>query len=142
MSEPKWTPIPGCDGYAASGDGSIWSTGTNWRGYGARRLTPILDEHGYLRVRMHVGGRRVKRAVHQLVALAHIGPRPSKAHEIRHLDGAKTNNASENLAWGTRKDNADDRARHDRTRNGFIAGTVDREAHRRACQESWRARHG
>lgn len=92
---------------------------TNWRGYGYRELTPVLNEDGYPSVRRSMdGGSRKHVAIHVLMAPIYCGPRPSPQHEVRHLDGDKTNCLAVNLAWGTRKENADDREKHGRTSRG------------------------
>ena len=57
--------------------------------------------------------------VHSLVAKKYLPPRPSEHHQIRHLDGNKTNNSVENLSWGTAKENADDRKAHGMTSCGI-----------------------
>jgi hypothetical protein len=116
--EPKWTAIPGYPGYGASKDGSIWSLDSNWRGMGARRLAPSDKGDGYPIVRVYCNGKRVGVAVHKLVCLAFHGPRPSESHEVRHLDGSRSNSCPENLAWGTRKENAQDRTLHGNTVRG------------------------
>lgn len=105
-------------GYIVTRDGRVFSVGHNWRGYGERemRLTPNAD--GYPSVRLTIGGKRTRLAVHRLVAREYLPPRPSPAHEVRHLDGDRTNNRVTNLAWGTRKENAADRERHGRTYRG------------------------
>lgn len=111
------TAIPGYPGYAVDLNGDIWSY-SSWRGCSARPLKTFLDDDGYPRVRLMHGGERVKRAVHVLVAETLIGPRPSPAHEVRHLNGCRIDYHPSNLAWGTRKENADDRERHGRTSRG------------------------
>ena len=114
----KHTPIPGWPGYVATRDGRIFSE-SNWRGYGLRELRQDVDRHGYPSVRLTpMFGRRKRLKVHALVATAFLGARPSPAHEVRHLDGNPLNNAAENLAWGTRAENAADRERHGRTSRG------------------------
>lgn len=110
-------PIPNCGGYEADIYGAVWSTATNWRGYGARLLQTDLDEDGYPTVRLYRDGRRVRQHVHVLVARAfHGNPLPNQ--QVRHLDGTCTNNTPSNLCWGTAKENAEDRARHGRTATG------------------------
>lgn len=104
-------------GYEVTRDGRIVST-TNWRGMGTRELAQQPNADGYPSVRVTLAGKRVRYAVHSLVALAHLPPRPSPAHEVRHLDGNKLNPHADNLAWGTRKENADDRELHGRTSRG------------------------
>lgn len=118
MSEQKHTPIPGFPGYEIDVYGNVFSVAHNWRGYGVRRLVQNLNSNGYPSVRLTVQGRRTHYSVHKLMGITFLSPRPSSRHETRHLDGDKTNNAITNLAWGTRKDNADDRERHGRTSRG------------------------
>ena len=113
MSDTKHTP-----GYRVTADGRVFSTAHNWRGYGEREMQQAPNGCGYLSVRLTINGKRVRLAVHRLVAQTFLPPRPSKRHEVRHLDGNKLNNDSKNLAWGTSKENADDRERHGRTSRG------------------------
>lgn len=65
--------------------------------------------HGYPTV--EVDGRRL--SVHILICETFYGPRPSTSrHEVRHLNGIRTDNRLENLRWGTVSENALDRVRH------------------------------
>lgn len=105
-------------GYEVTRDGRVFSVASNWRGYGRRELRQDLNDDGYPSVRLTIDGRRIRYAVHVLVANAHLPPRPSNRHEVRHLDGDKMNPHADNLAWGTQKDNAADRERHGRTSRG------------------------
>jgi hypothetical protein len=104
-------------GYTITRDGRVIS-GSNWRGLGRRELAQDLNDDGYPSVRVTLAGKRVRYAVHSLVASAFLPPRPSPRHEVRHLDGDKLNPHADNLAWGTQKENADDRERHGRTSRG------------------------
>lgn len=110
--------IPWYPDYAVTREGKVYSR-RNWRGYGERELRPIRDEDGYYIVRITHGGKRWKVRVHRLVAAMFLPPRPTPTHELRHLDGDNTNNLVANLAWGTRKENADDREAHGRTSRGL-----------------------
>lgn len=74
--------------------------------------------HGYLSVHLWQDGKRIKKLVHRIVAETFIGPAPSKKHEVRHLDGNNQNNIPTNLAWGSKKDNAEDKIRHGRQPRG------------------------
>lgn len=106
MSKEQWRPIPGFEPYQASSRGRI-------RGIkGGRILTPVLTQYGYHQVSLCVGGKKLTRFVHRLVAYAFVGGAPSDAHDVLHWDGDKTNNAIENLRWGTPKDNNEDQIRH------------------------------
>lgn len=65
--------------------------------------------YGYL----VVGCDRRQYFVHFLVLEAFGGPKPSDLHQCRHLDGNRQRNFYPgNLAWGTSKENADDRSIH------------------------------
>jgi hypothetical protein len=113
MNESKHTP-----GYEITPDGKVFSVFTNWRGYGRREMQHTLNSDNYPSVRILINGKRKRLAVYILVAWQYLPPRPSQQHEIRHLDGNKLNSCANNLAWGTRKDNADDRERHGHTSRG------------------------
>lgn len=108
--------------YKVLPDGTVWSLGSNWRGYGPRQLTAHPNSGGYLRVRMGSGELRKSAMVHKLVAEAFIGPKPSPVHQVRHLNGNKTDNRASNLAWGTAAENAADRDGHGTTARGLSHG--------------------
>lgn len=55
---------------------------------------------------------------------AFLAPRPSLAHQLRHLNGNKLDNRAVNLAWGTAQENIDDRERHGTTARGERVGTA------------------
>jgi hypothetical protein len=113
-----WGVSINLEGYEVSRDGHVFSVAHNWRGYGRRELETSPNVYGYPCVRLTVNGRRKRIAVHRLVAMHYLPPRPSPTHEIRHLDGDRNNSHADNLAWGTAKENADDRERHGRTSRG------------------------
>lgn len=112
LSELK--PIPGFDGYFISQQCEV---------YCIRKLSTYVDRNGYTRLSLSVRGRKVRRAIHQLMALVFLSPPDCDQMEVRHLDGNPRNNSRENLAWGTRADNAADMAEH---------GTVKGEKNSRA----------
>lgn len=99
-------PIPGFPGYIARQNGKIaCRQGLFWRnvpqnyigeGYAACTLTDA-------------NGKQVVRPVHRLVLLAWLGAPPPGRTQARHLDGIRTNNRPENLAWGSASENASDR---------------------------------
>jgi hypothetical protein len=102
--------VIGLTGYYADENGEIYSD----RSGSLRRLSARLHK-GYLHVQVRLGSGRktqVKRPVHQIVLAAFTGPRPSMAHEGRHLDGNQMNNLPGNLDWGTRADNVGDAIKH------------------------------
>lgn len=103
MPDEVWKAIPGHRGYQASSLGRVRSvprTLRDGRTAGGVVLTPTPDRDGYLRVQL---GRR-KVGVHVAVQLAFAGP-----PEVRHLDGDHENNRPENLAWGSRVENEQDK---------------------------------
>jgi hypothetical protein len=101
---------------------------TRWRGRRLRyRKAFLFERHDKWRrspkVRNHIRVRlAIKRDksvhVHKLVAQAWLPPQPSPKHVIRHLNGDQFDNRACNLAWGTHKDNADDRRLHGRSFSG------------------------
>lgn len=120
-TDAELRPIPGHGGYLAGSDGHIYSN-KGWRGIALRRMSEGLNQDSYATVQLSrgegCGGRTRTTVVHKLVAAAFLPPKPKGAHDLRHLDGNHRNNAPVNLAWGTQKDNANDRARHGRTARG------------------------
>lgn len=119
MSRLKGQAIPGWDGYRVTRGGRVYST----RRGGCRELAPEwshrLDgprgQRAHLRVGLYDGsGTRQWVFVHVLVALTHIGPRPTAAHQVCHRNGRRTDNRASNLYYGTASDNARDRERHAR----------------------------
>jgi hypothetical protein len=124
----KHTPdLSNISGYEITEDGHVYSNESNWRGYGRREMRQALNSHGYPSVVIYINGIRKHIVVHRLVAAKYLPPRPSIHHEVRHLDGNKNNNSFNNLAWGTRKENADDRERHGHTSRGLLHSIKIRE---------------
>lgn len=119
-------PCPSFPGYSASDDGRIFThrRRTRTAGMGSGGTVVVIDpnyvremkqctiEKGYLACSVRRGGKARGYGVHILVADAFHGPKPSPEHQVRHLDGNPTNNAPSNLAWGTTRENANDRMRH------------------------------
>lgn len=83
-------------------------------GYYYCRLTVGLTESRFSRRMNHRGKmipikqkRMIKPvAVHQLVASAWIGKKPTEAHVVNHIDGDGTNNHYKNLEWVTQSENS------------------------------------
>ena len=68
-------------------------------------LRPIPGgRHGQYR-RIGIGKNGPKVYIHQLVAEAFIGARPTPKHEVNHIDGNTVNNAADNLEWVSRASN-------------------------------------
>lgn len=109
--EEEWRAIPKHPGYEASNLGRVRS----WRRLSKGRvLSPVKwsGKSDHLAVMLcGDGGTRTKRAVHQLVLEAFVGPRPAWATDVRHLNGVADDNRVTNLAWGTRAENILDNVR-------------------------------
>jgi hypothetical protein len=112
--------------YEVTADGRVYSLDSINRWRGKREIAQHPNSWGYPSVRLVIGGKRKRSAVHTLVAESFLPPKPSPLHQIRHLNGDKTDNRASNLAWGTAKDNADDREAHGRTARGQRHGRAVR----------------
>lgn len=149
-----WATIDGFPDYQASDRGRVRSLArTITRSDGApldihaRILAAHPNGRGYLKVTLYRDGEQHTRPVHGLVAAAFHGPRP-EGLEVRHLDGDKLNNRADNLAYGTRSDNARDAVRHGTHRNArktrcpaghdYDAANTYRRRGGRACRECHR----
>lgn len=119
-----WKPVTGWqDVYEVSSRGRLRrlkaSPGTR-----AGRIVKASQNHGeYVTAVLRDSGRHTTRYVHQLVAEAFCGPRPTRQHEVRHLNGLKDDNRACNLAWGTRKENMADSQRLGQTAVGSRVGS-------------------
>lgn len=113
-----WKPVPGFEWlYEVSKVGRVRALPaiTNRRigrskNNGAE-LRRFVAANGYLTVHLCRGSKKHPRTVHSLVADAFLGTRPCSA-VVRHLDGDATNPRRSNLAYGTPKENQDDRIMH------------------------------
>ena len=107
-TQKTWNPIPNFDGYFASSDGYILS---KKQGH-TRVLNPIEGNDRHLYVFLYDGqGNSKKMYVHRLVLMAFVGF-PKEGQECRHLNDIPSDNRIENLAWGTRLENAADKRRN------------------------------
>lgn len=97
--------IKGFPGYRVGDDGSVQS----FKYFGKwRLLKQTIDHDGYQCVYLSNSGKSYNRRVHRLILESFVGPRP-KDHECRHLNSVKIDNRLENLAWGTKAENVQDR---------------------------------
>lgn len=104
--------IPNYPRYAVNEVGVVMTSskrGGAWDGIWRIR-SPSLQE-GYQVVGLWVSGKQKLVRVHRLVLTVFRGECP-EGMECRHLNGIRNDNRLENLAWGTRKENAEDRIRH------------------------------
>ena len=119
-------PIPGYEPYYALANGEIYSAFEGPTGPVRKLKTSNLTIHGYPYVTLYG---KTPVAVHKLILLAFVGPRPSTRHECRHLNGIRTDNRRANLEWGTKKENAADKHAHGTTVRGtrFWSAVLDEE---------------
>ena len=102
--------VPGASRYWITDFGRVFSTVA-----GLRQMTPSPHRKGYRQIDLRTDDARERTRptrwrpyVHELVALAFIGPRPvvtGVAYEIDHIDSDKTNNRLDNLRYITRSEN-------------------------------------
>jgi hypothetical protein len=78
---------------------------------GNRPLKLVPVETGYVRAQLSFRGQTLSRSVHVMVLEAFVGLR-GRGQQTRHLNGVRTDNRLSNLAWGTAKENANDRRIH------------------------------
>lgn len=108
--------MPGYEGlYRVSDEGDIWSE-RRPRARGGL-LRQYDDGHGYPSVTLTSKGVQKRFGVHQVVALAFLGPRP-EGSEVRHRDGNPQNRAASNLLYGTHGENMQDMALHGTSNTG------------------------
>lgn len=104
-SVEEWRAIPGFEPYEASNLGRLRNPNTG------RLISTKSTCQGYPRAWPYFCGRRRCLFAHRAVLLAFVGLPPPDC-EARHLNGVRADNRLKNLCWGTRLENASDRARH------------------------------
>jgi len=108
--------VPGYPAYRVGDDGSVWS---RWKRNNIHsflsnewiELKQCLTCTGYLYVGISNNGTKKRIRVHVLVLESFVGPRPD-GYDARHLNDIKADNRLCNLAWGTRRQNIEDKARN------------------------------
>lgn len=101
-------PAPGFPGYFVGSDGTVFSERNGTR----RQLKTPLMSTGYPHCNFRRSGKSIVVLVHRIVCETFHGPPPSGDHEVRHLNGVRTDCRKENLAWGTRSENVQDAIAH------------------------------
>jgi hypothetical protein len=100
----RWRYIPEFPDYAISNIGRIIRITKAQGTYPSYVYKLTLDKKGYQTICLTKNGKEYGKKVHQLVALAFLGPCPDK-HEINHKDGVKANNQLNNLEYVTSSEN-------------------------------------
>lgn len=100
--------IPNFEDYEADSYGNIWSLKPK---HYNKQLKSWIHSR-YLTVQVRKNNKTFTKYVHQLVCAAFHGL-PNKVDlQVRHLDGDRFNNKSENLMWGTKRENENDAIKH------------------------------
>lgn len=100
MSSEMWKPIPDFDAYEVSSLGRIRR--------GQRVLAGHTRKDGYTQVHLWKNNRQHTRRVNRLVCEAFHGSPPFPEAEALHKDHNRSNNAEDNLRWGTSVENSAD----------------------------------
>lgn len=115
-----WKPIPGFDGYYASEDGQILSYVKSKAKPRILHQTSTPDGHKY--VFLTKGEKQIKMFVHRAILMAWVRM-PGPDEEGRHLNDKPWENNLDNLAWGTRMENVEDKRRNGRISVGEKTGS-------------------
>ena len=137
-----WRPITWSLGASVSSTGQVWSA--------ERGVHPIRDNgEGYLRTRVRYPEGLKSKYLHRLIAEAFI-PNPENLPFVLHWDDNPGNNRVENLRWGTKRDNEQDKVRNGNNPNArkthckrgheFNESNTRRVVEGRQCRECKRVR--
>jgi hypothetical protein len=106
VSQENWLPVVGWEGvYEVSDIGRVRRVIGGTSTHAGRLLNHFLNRAGYPHVRLRRLQRAEKPLVHRLVAMAFIGPPPTRRHEVNHKNGDRNDPRSLNLEWVTRAEN-------------------------------------
>ena len=115
-----WKKVKWCEDYEVSNLGNVRS----WRPSGAskeKRTSPASIKpwvsNGYKMVTLSVKQNKKHFSVHSLVAESFIGIKPDK-NVVCHKDDDKTNNAADNLYYGTYSQNGKDAVNNKKLKSG------------------------
>ena len=106
--------LPRWPAYEVSDNGRVRNIETG------HEIRPMPHHSGHL---YWFPARRQRMYIHRAVLEAFVGLSPA-GMECRHLDGNPANNELGNLAWGTVKENAEDKRLHERMPVGERSGTA------------------
>jgi len=112
----EWRPVVGYEGlYEVSSEGRVRSLAQATRGIGRPRRDMILrngkSAFWYPKVMLKKTGGAKNAQIHQLVLQSFVGPRPD-GMVARHLNGDPGDARLSNLAYGTYRENEQDKVTH------------------------------
>lgn len=112
LNGEEFTSIPEFDKYVITKSGLVISKNYMRRGY-PKILNPWKDKFGYSAFQLTRNDKKLKQMrLSRLLLICFVGNPPESNSEARHLDGNPRNNNLSNLAWGSPKENQQDRFRH------------------------------
>ena len=121
----EWRPVPGRPDYEASSLGRVRSLDrwvkSEWKGQPIRRFCKgilLRPTPGRRYEQVYLGKATGYRGRHSIICLTFQGKRPSKRHQVGHINGNPHDNRARNLRWVTPKQNKADEIRHGTRRNG------------------------
>lgn len=102
----EWRAVPGFEEYEVSSLGQVR--------HGARILKATAARYGHSKVSLYSAEAKRRVGVHQLVAEVFHGPAPEGKPFACHENGHAWDDRADNIYWGSRAENDDDRRRHRR----------------------------
>lgn len=120
LSVVEWRICEGFLDYEVNESGDVRRATIATNTFPGRLRKPQPHEYGYPMhvLKSSVTGKPKSVRVHQLVAIAFLGPKPTAAHAVAHKDGNPLNPHVSNLRWATLSENQADRIRHGTTPMG------------------------
>jgi hypothetical protein len=118
----EWRIIPGWPDYEVSEWGDVRRRTPARNASPGMVLAPFYRKNGYAQLQLNANRRRRRFLVHRLVAIAFLGPQPSPAHEIAHLNGNRAHNHHSNLRWVLHRENEDHKHQHGTRQRGSRIG--------------------
>jgi hypothetical protein len=125
MNDVRYKPLAflGFPDYRVGDNGSVWRLNCR-RGWVQLKPKTSGRRYGHLSVCLCARGKVKEFLVHRLVLFAFVGPCP-EGMECRHFpDRDPANNHLDNLQWGTRKRNHQDRTIHGTNNAGSTNGSA------------------
>lgn len=112
-----WKTIKGFPDYEVSNLGNVRRAVT--KNYLAgRALKPDVSPLGYCRATLCKNGKASKHLIHRLVAHAFHGEPEFASMHASHLNGVRSDNRADNLAWKTPSANNGDKVQHGTAQRG------------------------